>query len=153
MITNKTDNALTHGLYARESVLPWENPQAFAALHELIREELNPQGILEENAVLEVAELHWRKQRLSMSYLLPFHKSAPAPELVQAAQSSLPALAAYLAQAPQSTPGFFTATTSQLIDFIKPSSTTDRAANLKKTKQRQASSAHNMVEQAYNPAS
>lgn len=152
MISNKTNNALTHGLYASESVLPWESPQAFADLHESIREELNPCGQLEENAVLEVAELHWRKQRLSVSYLLPYHKTAPAPELVQAAQTSVPALAAYLAQAPESTSGSFVATTSQLFDFLKPSSTPKRAAESTKKAQPQASSANNIVEQAYSPA-
>ncbi len=78
--------------------------QAFAALHSEIRNELNPNGLLEEEAVLEVAELHWRKQRLAMGFLLQYYKRPPSPEMIAAAKGGLNALALHLARAKSTDP-------------------------------------------------
>lgn len=110
-------NAFRHGLYARETVLPWESEQAFADLHQSFIDELQPEGPLEQEAVREVAELHWRKQRLAMGYLLPFYRDMPPAALIEAARQGLLVLASYLGKT--DTPGTVTATSSQILDFIK----------------------------------
>ena len=74
MQPKRSKNALTHGLYAREATLPWEDQKAFAAYCDAIRDELNPVGPLEEEVAREVAELQWRKQRIILGWLLQFYK-------------------------------------------------------------------------------
>jgi hypothetical protein len=111
---------LTHGLYAREAVLPWEDAKRFEAFAQAIRDELNPNGPLEEEAVREVAELHWRKQRLALGYLLQYYKSPPPAELVEAANGGLASLAAYLqAEANGRSAPKLLMTAVQALDFVK----------------------------------
>jgi hypothetical protein len=149
-------HALRHGLYAREAVLPWENPEVFAALHQSFVEELNPVGALEEEAVREVAELHWRKQRLAMGYLLPFYRDMPSTELTKAASQGLIPLATYLAGMPQSSGTIF-ATSAEVLDLIKGRlGGGERVASQPGTAGIDPSSPvdspHNIVECAYDPA-
>jgi hypothetical protein len=117
MASKKAHNALTHGLYAREAVLTWEDATKFEAFAQAIHDELKPNGPLEEEAVREVAELHWRKQRLALGYLLQYYKSPPSAELVAAAKGGLASLAAYLqAEAPART---FLMAGMQALDYVK----------------------------------
>jgi hypothetical protein len=53
--SNGPKNALTHGLYARDLVLPWKNEEDFIGLCESLREELFPSGPTGEAAVLDIA--------------------------------------------------------------------------------------------------
>ncbi len=53
-------NALSHGFYAAEVVLAWEDPAEFSKLHQALREEYWPDGASEEAAVFDLANLHWK---------------------------------------------------------------------------------------------
>jgi hypothetical protein len=149
-------HALRHGLYAREAVLPWEEEEAFAALHRSFVDELNPDGPLENEVVREVAELHWRKQRLALGYLLPFYREMPPPELADAAKDGLIALASYLADTAHRSPGTIVATHSQILDFIKGRKGDANSAvnqpNASAILQSPDTSPRNIVELAYDPA-
>ena len=57
-------NALVHGLYAKDVLLPWDSPEDFERLHEDLKAEFCPHGRAEEQAVLELTFLHWDKQTL-----------------------------------------------------------------------------------------
>jgi hypothetical protein len=57
-------NALTHGIYAADVVLPWENQQEFDDLLCRYWDEYCPDGVSEEAAVFDLASLHWKKRRL-----------------------------------------------------------------------------------------
>jgi hypothetical protein len=57
-------NALTHGFYAADIVLPWENQQEFDDLLLAFQGEYCPDGVSEEAAVFDLASLHWKKRRL-----------------------------------------------------------------------------------------
>ena len=63
MSNSQSKNALTHGYYAEDVVLPWENQQDFKALLQAYRDEYCPDGASEEDAVFELASLHWKKRR------------------------------------------------------------------------------------------
>jgi hypothetical protein len=119
MASNRSHNALTHGFYGREAVLPWESLEDFVNLHRSIRSELEPDGPLEEETVRELAELVWRKRRLAVAFMLPAYKNPPSSELLEAAKGGLTDLSDYLAKAAHQSPGVFTTTTSAAIDYIK----------------------------------
>ena len=80
----KQKNALTHGLYASDLVLGWENPQDFLDLHQSLRDELNPEGISEDLVVLDLARLHWVKRRLNVGSQLAYHGHPDAARLTEA---------------------------------------------------------------------
>jgi hypothetical protein len=55
-------NALVHGLYAKDILLPWDSRDDFERPHEGLKAEFSPRGRAEEEAVLDLALLHWNKQ-------------------------------------------------------------------------------------------
>jgi hypothetical protein len=55
-------NALVHGLGTRDILLPWDARDDFEKLHDDLKAEFSPRGRAEEEAVLDLAVLHWRKQ-------------------------------------------------------------------------------------------
>ena len=63
MSNSQSKNALTHGYYASDIVLPSENQQEFEALLQAYRNEYCPDGISEEATVFDLASLHWKKRR------------------------------------------------------------------------------------------
>ena len=117
-MSKRSKNALTHGVYAQEVVLPWEDAQAFDNLHEEIRRDLKPSGYLQEEAVRDIAKEIWRKQRLAITYALPFYKKPMTPELMEAAKGGVAGLAAYLADQSNHS-GTRRMSTEDLLDEIK----------------------------------
>ena len=73
-MTKRSLNALNHGLYARQATLPWESSADYEAFYQGTRDELMPDGLLEEEAVREIADLQWRKRRLALSWWLQLQK-------------------------------------------------------------------------------
>ena len=63
-ITGRQGSALKHGGYSKAIVLPGEGPEVFEALYQGLREELEPQGTLEESIVLDLAKLTLQKKRV-----------------------------------------------------------------------------------------
>src|SRR5262249_10937674 len=57
--------ALKHGGYSTTTLLPGEDPAEFEKLHERLIVELAPAGVLEEDSVLTIARLLWRKKNLA----------------------------------------------------------------------------------------
>lgn len=53
-----------HGLYARDFLLPWDDREEFKALHAELKEEFFPNGLSEQECVLDLAQLHWQKRTL-----------------------------------------------------------------------------------------
>ena len=78
-------NALSHGVYSSDIVLPWENEKQFNDLHQALREEYYPEGVSEELAVLELAGLHWKRRRLNIGTQLAFRGQPDANALAEAA--------------------------------------------------------------------
>jgi hypothetical protein len=56
-------NALIHGVYASEILLPGESEEHFDELYQALRRDLNPESPLEEEAVLDIVRFHWLKRR------------------------------------------------------------------------------------------
>jgi len=60
----KHPNALKHGVFAKMTILSWEDPQEFERLCATLIEEWNPVGPTEHDAVLSIAKGIWRKRRM-----------------------------------------------------------------------------------------
>ena len=54
---------LTHGVYSDDHVLPWEQAADFDKLYDENKEEWQPQGRSEEEAVFDLTNLTWLKRR------------------------------------------------------------------------------------------
>ena len=59
---SRSRNALVHGVYAGDVLLPWDSKSDFEKLHADLKAEFSPRGRAEEEAVLDLAFLHWHKQ-------------------------------------------------------------------------------------------
>jgi hypothetical protein len=86
-------NALTHGIYAQDIVLPWEIEQDFVDLYEGLRNELEPDGPAEEEAVLGIAGLYWKKRRLTIGSQLAYQA---LPDVSKAGESGWRGVGEYL---------------------------------------------------------
>ena len=95
--SQSSKNALTHGFYASDVVLSWENQQEFDALLQAFRDEYRPDGASEEATVFDLASLHWKKRRLNVGSQLAFHKHSDAGGMATASSEGWKGVADYLA--------------------------------------------------------
>jgi hypothetical protein len=58
-------NALKHGAFSGTELLPWEDANEFEELHRNLKEELDPDGPLQDDCVLTILRYMWRKRRVS----------------------------------------------------------------------------------------
>jgi hypothetical protein len=64
MSDTRPKNAISHGLYASEVLLPGENKEEFEALHQAMRSEWEPDGASEEEEVFDLCHSWFVKRRL-----------------------------------------------------------------------------------------
>jgi hypothetical protein len=57
-------SAYKHGGFSKTVLFPWEDAEEFEALHRSLKDELNPSGALEEEAVYAILTCIWRKRRI-----------------------------------------------------------------------------------------
>jgi hypothetical protein len=75
-------NALRHGVLSRFTLLPWEDPDEYAQILDALVAAHNPEELIEEHLVEELAGIIWRKRRLRLAEGAAFQrglKSALAP--------------------------------------------------------------------------
>jgi hypothetical protein len=58
-----SENAITHGLTAKSTLLPNEDPHPYKKFSRTLIEDLNPKGALEEQLVQTMADTQWRLKR------------------------------------------------------------------------------------------
>jgi hypothetical protein len=92
----KTKNALSHGLYANDLVLAWENEQDFMDLYQGIRRQLRPNGTLQDEVVLDIAQLHWRKRRVHIGMQLAYRGHPDADAMAKAGEQGWEGVGRYL---------------------------------------------------------
>jgi len=85
----KTKNALTHGVYSSEIVLPGESEEDFIELYKAFQSEVNPGSPLEHEAVLDLARLHWLKRRAIQAAKREFRHQQPIGQISAADQMEL----------------------------------------------------------------
>ena len=57
-------SAYKHGGFSKTVLFPWEDADEFNALHRSLRDEWDPTGALEEDAVYTILTCIWRKRRI-----------------------------------------------------------------------------------------
>jgi hypothetical protein len=60
-----SQNALKHGLLARDTVIVGEDPAGYEAQLAALEADIQPQGTLEHELVRQIADAQWRMQRLA----------------------------------------------------------------------------------------
>lgn len=66
MSKKKSGNALKHGIYSQEVILPGEKPRDYALLRAGLYDEWKPEGPTEEELVERLALQLWKRRRLHM---------------------------------------------------------------------------------------
>jgi hypothetical protein len=61
---SRGQNALVHGLHAKDILLPWDSRKDFEKLHRDLRSEFSPCGCSEEETIFDLACLYWQKRTL-----------------------------------------------------------------------------------------
>jgi hypothetical protein len=84
----RSRNALVHGLYAKDVLLPWDSKEDFEKLHEDLKTEFSPRGRAEEEAVLDLAFLHWHKRTIWRLWQIAVLKDPFTEDIVQTARRS-----------------------------------------------------------------
>ncbi len=85
----QAQNALLHGIYARDLVLPWESEDEFSKLHGSIQAELNPAGPLEDQVIFDITRLHWLKRRVVRASQIDFYSEPASPKLAELARKGV----------------------------------------------------------------
>jgi hypothetical protein len=67
--TDRLHPAVKHGAYSATAVLPGESRAEFEKLHRGLIAELVPSGVLEDDIVMTIARLVWRKQNLATLHI------------------------------------------------------------------------------------
>ncbi|HEY6018894.1 MAG TPA: hypothetical protein VIY48_03095, partial [Candidatus Paceibacterota bacterium] len=74
-------NALSHGVYSKNVVLPWESQDDYEMLYKDFYEEWEPKGRTQVEAVLDLTNYTWMKHRMMKGSQLPFFRSTISAEL------------------------------------------------------------------------
>jgi hypothetical protein len=77
----KNFNALVHGVYASDVVLPWEDKDEFYKLLKGLKLTYQPRGAYEEEIVYDIAALLWKKRRVNRLLQIPSAESASSREI------------------------------------------------------------------------
>jgi hypothetical protein len=85
---SKRKNALIHGLYSSDVVMPWESRADFENLLTALRAEFNPAGAMEQETVLDLACLRWQKQRVRKMSQAATYSDPFAIDLIQSGKKS-----------------------------------------------------------------
>lgn len=84
----KSKNALIHGLYSSDLVMPWESREDFENLLAGLRAEFKPDGAMEQGTVVDLACLRWQKQRVRKMWQAATYSDPFAVDLIQSGKKS-----------------------------------------------------------------
>jgi hypothetical protein len=87
-IKPRKKNALTHGVYGKDILLPWESMKDCKKLLTDLRDELRPEGRMENEIVFDLAHFRWQKYRLHQMYIAGAYGDPFVFDLVESGQKS-----------------------------------------------------------------
>jgi hypothetical protein len=80
----KPGNALAHGYYSTDVILPWESKSAFRKLHKEMLTEFKPAGAIEQELVHDLTRISWYKRRVVRAGNLVYRADPLSAELEKA---------------------------------------------------------------------
>ena len=81
--SRKKKNALTHGIYGKDILLPWESREEFEKLLADLQDEFQPSGRTEEESVFDLAHLRWQKKRVHQMWIAATYADPFVSDLVK----------------------------------------------------------------------
>jgi hypothetical protein len=85
---SRKKNALIHGIYGKDILLPWESREDFEKLLAELQDEFQPRGRMENEIVFDIAHLRWQKDRVHQMCIAAAHADPFVSDLVKAGQKS-----------------------------------------------------------------
>jgi hypothetical protein len=81
-------NALAHGIYGKDILLPWESRKDFKKLLADLQDEFRPEGRMENEIVFDLAHFRWQKYRVHQMYIAAAYDDPFVSGLIEARQKS-----------------------------------------------------------------
>src|SRR6516164_4330050 len=88
MTESRKKNALTHGIYGKDILLPWESREEFEKLLAELQDEFRPSGRMENEIVFDLAHLRWQKYRVHQMWIAAAYADPFVSDLIKAGQKS-----------------------------------------------------------------
>jgi hypothetical protein len=89
-------NALVHGAYSSDVILPWESRRAFQLLLNGIRAQFNIAGTFQEEIAFDIAVIKWKQKRNARMEQIAFLESSIGAELEKVGERSAAGIRAAL---------------------------------------------------------
>ena len=86
--SRKKKNALTHGIYGKDILLPWESREEFEKLLADLQDEFQPSGPMESESVFDLAHLRWQKKRVHQMWIAAAYADPFVSDLVKTGEKS-----------------------------------------------------------------
>jgi len=99
MTESRKKNALTHGIYGKDILLPWESREEFEKLLADLQAEFQPSGRMENEIVFDLAHLRWQKYRVHQMWIAAAYGDPFVSDLIKAGQKSWVGMRNYLKRA------------------------------------------------------
>ena len=81
-------NALAHGIYGQDILLPWESRKDFEKLLADLRDDFRPVVSMQNDIVFDLAHLRWQKYRVHKMYIGAAYRDPFVSDLVEARPKS-----------------------------------------------------------------
>ena len=88
MTESRKKNALTHGIYGKDILLPWESREEFEKLLAELRDEFPASGRMENEIVFDLAHWRWQKYRVHQMWIAAAYGDPFVSDLIKAGQKS-----------------------------------------------------------------
>jgi hypothetical protein len=89
-------NALTHGVYSKDVILPFESREDFDMIFADLRLELQPDGRMEEAIVFDLAHVHFQKLRVLKMYHASAYSDPFVGDLIRSGRKSWSGIKKYV---------------------------------------------------------
>jgi hypothetical protein len=96
---SRNKNALTHGIYGKDILLPWESREEFEKLLAELRDEFPASGRMENEIVFDLAHWRWQKYRVHQMWIAAAYGDPFVSDLIKAGQKSWVGMRNYLKRA------------------------------------------------------
>jgi len=88
MTESRKKNALTHGIYGKDLLLPWESREEFEKLLADLQAEVQPSGPMESESVFDLAHLRGQKKRVHQMWIAAAYADPFVSDLVETGERS-----------------------------------------------------------------